>query len=124
MGLPDPLVKAMARLKRVIKGVKREYARSNPSQRNRLPITPEVLHKIKAVWSTQASSFNNIMLWAVCCLCYFGFFRSGEVTVPSEVAYNSRAHLNVDDIAVDDITDSTVVSDNKSVKDRSIEKRG
>ena len=108
MGLPDPQVGAMARLEQVIKGAKREYAHRNPSQGKRLPITPEVLHKIKSVWS-QASIFNNIMLWAACCLCYFGFLRSGEVTVPSEAAYDGRAHLNADDVAVDDLANPTVM---------------
>ena len=96
----------MVRLEQVIKGAKREYCGSSPSQRNRLPITPKVLHKIKAGWSTQASRFNNIMLWAVCCLC---FLRSGKVTVPSEVVYNSGAHLNINYVAVDDIIDTTTV---------------
>lgn len=38
----------MAQLEQVIKGAKREYSGSNPSQRNQLPITPKVLHKTKA----------------------------------------------------------------------------
>lgn len=28
------------------------------------------------------------------CLCYFGFLRAGEITVPSESAYNKGVHLN------------------------------
>ena len=48
------------------------------------------------------------MLWAACA-CYFGFLRSGEVTVPSEAAYDSSVHLNMADVAVDSIqTPSTI----------------
>ena len=34
-------------------------------------------------------------------LCYFGFLRAGEITVPSESAYDKGAHLNYGDVAVD-----------------------
>ena len=49
MGLPYPQVGDMARLEQVMKGAKREHARRSPSQRKRLPITPEVLHKISVL---------------------------------------------------------------------------
>ena len=28
------------------------------------------------------------------CLCYFGFLRDGEITVPTEAAYDPGEHLN------------------------------
>ena len=41
------------------------------------------------------------MLWVAATLCFFGFFRSGEITVPSQAAFNSSQHLAWGDIAVD-----------------------
>ncbi len=41
------------------------------------------------------------MLWAAASLCFFGFFRSGEITVPSETTYDEGAYLNFEDVTVD-----------------------
>ena len=43
-----------------------------------------------------------VMLWAACCLAYFGFMRIGELTVSSDDAYDSASHLSWGDSAVDD----------------------
>ena len=44
---------------------------------------------------------DAVMLWAAATLCFFGFFRSGEITVPSQAAFNLLQHLAWGDIAVD-----------------------
>ena len=78
--------------------------KKNPDKRERLPITPKLLMQMRLVWSRgDPKNFDNTMLWAACCTCYFVFLRSGEVTVPLEAAYNSSAHLNISDTAVDSI---------------------
>lgn len=109
MSLPDPKIGEMARLEQVLKGAKREYVKKNPDKRERLPITPDLLIKMKSIWNKDPSKFDNIMIWAACSLCYFGFLRSGEVTVPSEAAYDSGTHLNMADISVDSIENPSVV---------------
>ena len=43
-----------------------------------------------------------IMIWAAVCLCSFGFMKSGEITLPSESAYDPETHLSYEDIAIDD----------------------
>ena len=41
------------------------------------------------------------MLWAAALLCFFGFLRSGEITVPSDSTFDEGAHLSFKDVAVD-----------------------
>ena len=71
------------------------------STKIRLPITPAILRKIQEQWSPMASDPDILMLWAAAVLCFFGFFRSGEITVPSQNSFDSRKHLSWGDIAVD-----------------------
>lgn len=109
MNLPDPKIGEMARLEQVVKGVKREYTKKAHDTRERLPITPELLIKMKHMWSQNPTKFDHIMLWAACCVCFFAFLRSGEVTVPSDASYDSSVHLNIADIAVDNTANPSMV---------------
>lgn len=49
----------------------------------------------------ESSEWDNIMLWAACLLCFFGFLRSGEITVPSDSAFDEGAHLAFNDVTAD-----------------------
>ena len=62
MHLPDPKIGEMARLEQVIKGSKCEYAKLKPWTRKQLPITPELLLKMRKIWEKESNSFDNIML--------------------------------------------------------------
>ena len=41
------------------------------------------------------------MLWAACTLCFFGFFRAGEITVPTDMSFDAGAQLTFEDVAID-----------------------
>lgn len=41
------------------------------------------------------------MLWAAATLCFFGFFRSGELAIPTAEAFDPGAHLTFQDVQVD-----------------------
>ena len=41
------------------------------------------------------------MLWAACCLGFFGFMRSGEFTTPLARSYGAEPMLSLGDISVD-----------------------
>jgi len=49
------------------------------------------------------------MLRAAVSICFFGFFCSGEITVPSVLAFDSRIHLAWGDVAVSDTVPPSVV---------------
>ena len=49
------------------------------------------------------------MLWAAATLCFFGFFRSGEITIPTSNSYQPSIHLSWGDIAVDNHEAPTLV---------------
>ena len=104
-----PAMHTMPRLEQVLKGAKREAAKRGKREKPRLPITPEILRQLRRAWDSDRKQYDVIMMWAACCLCYFGFLRAGEITVPSEKAYDAGAHLNFDDVAVDNVSNPTML---------------
>ena len=65
--------------------------------------------KIKQVWSPRAQEEDIIMLWAASALCFFGFFRMGELTTPDVTNYCTQKHLSLGDIAIDSHHNPTVL---------------
>ena len=99
-GFGDPHINKMARLEQVLQGIKKVQSKG-PKRAERLPITPEILIRLKEVWLGKGASMDGLMLWAAASMCFFGFMRSGEITVPSAQAYDEGAHLTFSDVAVD-----------------------
>lgn len=98
-GFPDPLVNCL-RLQRLLRGIKRVQGPVSPS---RLPITIEHLRVIRH--SLDLSTRNHAMLWAACCLGFFGFLRAGEFTVNS--VFDPSTHMTVSDLQADSLVNPT-----------------
>ena len=109
VGRPDPHIHEMARLAQVLRGIKRCQARAGAQPRPRLPISPELLVKLRQVWLGEGRSRDGLMLWAACSLCFFGFLRAGEITAPSDEAYEGDTHLSAADIAVDSTSNPSIL---------------
>ena len=96
LGLPElKEFSSLPRLRLDQSGIKRVHVHNPPeSSRIRLPITPAVLCQLHTLWSTRAADPDIVMLWAAAVMCFFGFFRSGELTIPSQNAYDQAKHLS------------------------------
>ena len=93
-----------------LKGMKLQQAKRRASRpQSRLPITPGILIQLKTSCDTSSQDPDNMMLWAVCCMCFFGFLRSGEVTVPSAREYDPGGPLSEGDVALDSLVAPTTV---------------
>ena len=110
LGLPEPKeFSSLPWLRLVQEGIKQTHAqRVVGKDRICLPITPAILERLRTLWMGVRTS-DNITLWAAASLCFFGFFRSGEITVPSIRGFNPAHHLAWGDVSADNKVKSTML---------------
>ena len=91
-------------LRQVMLGVSRlqpKLRRSAP--RPCLPITVHLLRGLFKHWSlAKGQPLRYSVLRAAASVCFFGFFRSGEITVPLLTAFDPSCHLSWGDVALDE----------------------
>lgn len=110
LGLPEPRAfSSLPRLKLVQAGIQRSQALRSRPPHIRMPITPAILQQMHTKWSPNAADPDVAMLWAAATVCFFGFFRAGEITVPSQTSFNPTRHLSWGDVAVDDTSNPKVL---------------
>ena len=111
LGFPDPRdISSLPRLKLVLMGIRhlQSHSRANAA-RILLSITFSILSGIKKVWEDAGVDHDHLLMWAAATVCFFGFFRSGEITVPSAAAFDPTIHLTWGDVAVDDLANPSVI---------------
>ena len=91
---------AAPRLHYVLKGIRRSYA-TTYQPRERLPITFPIMIGLQAVFSQTPGKFRDIMIWAACCMAYFGLLRVSEFTASSSHFFDPLKDLLLSDVALD-----------------------
>ncbi len=87
----------------------KESTSNKASHPTRQPITMDLLRNLHAAWSSMPRPRDKVMLWAAASLCFFGFLRSGESTVPSDSAFDEATHLTFKDVSVDRLNNPTIL---------------
>ena len=52
---------------------------------------------------------DDLMMWATCCIAFFGLLRVSEFTAPTQSHFNSSSHLSLTDVALDSRTSLQVI---------------
>ena len=101
MGLPDPRDRSsLPILKPVQAGISRARITKGSPPRIRLPITANILDRIRVVLLSSADPDRHVLL-AVAASAFFGFFRLGELLLESTASFNPARSLAWGDVAVD-----------------------
>ncbi len=99
-GFPDPFAgNTFPRLAYVMRGARRTRV-AQPD--NRLPITPHILSILYNVWARPNPPYEARLLWAACCLGFFGFLRVGEFTARDSSPPSAAADAHI--IGIHDIS--------------------
>ena len=102
-GIGDLGIASMLKLEQVLRGIKRSQVGKGRKAQQRKPMSMELLEVLRVSWSKTPGEQDAKMLWAAATLCFFGFLRSGELTIPSEGGFNEGAHLEFGDISTDSL---------------------
>ena len=92
----------------VLKGIRKSQTLVQ-TRRDRQPITFPIMLHLQSVFVKYPSSYFNAMIWAACCLAYFGLLRVSEFTTPSPDYTNPSRDLLLSDVALDSHTSPQMV---------------
>ena len=88
------------RVEMILRGIKKEQCEGQ-SPRIQLPITIEIMYKLKQPLQGQPNDYHNLMIWEACCIAFFGFLRCSKFITPSQQDYDPQVHLQYKNVAVD-----------------------
>ena len=88
-------------------GIHHDRAEQGPPVTQRLPITVPLLRQMRRVLTQHPIDYESSLIWVAATTCFF--FRSGEITAPTESGFNPTVHLAWGDVGMDDSTPSTKI---------------
>ena len=101
LGLPDPQEQSsFPILKTVQRGVSCTCLGHPQASQVRLPITSQVLCRVKSELE-RLDHPESWVLWVACCVAFFGFFHFSELLLSACEDFNARLHFTWGDVAVD-----------------------
>ena len=112
------------RVEQALQGIEWTQA-CQPLPRVHLPITIQLVHRIITALLQEPSNYENILLWAACCIEIVSFLRCSEFTVPSVQEYDPSAYLSYVQWCVIRLKGLTIscLNSPKAIKDWSFSER-
>ena len=92
----------------ILKGIRKSCAITH-EPRERLLITFPIMVHLHVVFSKHTSNYRDVMIWAACCLAYFGLLRVSEFTTSSPDHFDPLTDLLLSDVALDNRASPTLV---------------
>jgi len=74
-----------------------------------MPINFSIMKGLHTIFSTQWNYYRDVMIWAACCLAYFGLLTVSEFTTASPDSFNQSTDLLLSDVALDSRASATLV---------------
>ena len=114
-GFPNPLQDPLFIFQKdlLMRGIKRLHGHV---VRQKLPITPDILHKLHGE-PVLTNSFDATF-WAACVIAFFSFFRKSNLRIPSASSFDPLKHSRMCDIRVYDWGLLLLVRWSKTIQDR------
>jgi len=66
---------------------------------------PVILQRLKRYWSSNCPDPDITMLWAAEVTCFIGFFRAGEICIPTLNSFDKERHLAWGDVLLNNRSD-------------------
>ena len=87
------------RVQQLLRGIHKESSKTR-WPRKRLPITLKIMQKIKHHLNKQPPTYQDKLVWAACCVAFYGFLSVSKFTVPSQHSYDKAYHLFLADLTL------------------------
>ena len=100
------IIQTTPRISQVLKGIRKSQA-TTQLRTERQPITFPIMKRLHTVLTKHTGSLNSKMIWAACCIAYFGLLRVNEFTSPNHS--NTTNTLQLADVALDSHTSPKII---------------